>query len=218
MTADEVLSRKMSDATRRLEEEEADARKPYLAMLERERQTKEGMRELAAQAAAKIESREALFKVSGLVKAVNPSFSEREIEVLRFLKAEVLAKGERPADMSDSAHAVFHRDVKAKFNLSGGEYRELVSRFEALGIVDYNVHALDAPNGILHLKSSVTEWVRHIDEEARRKKAEPPNRLDEAKRWAFSKWWIVGPVVVLLVVVWLINQFKPILEWFGLKK
>jgi hypothetical protein len=65
MAGDEILSNKMADANRRMEEEEADARKPYHAMMDRNR-------ELAAQDAAKIEARDvALFTIAGSVKAMN---------------------------------------------------------------------------------------------------------------------------------------------------
>jgi hypothetical protein len=144
------------------------------------------------------------------------SFNDRENEVLRFLKAEYLAKGERPATMHDKG--TVHPDVIAKFNLSLSEYKEIVSRFEALGIVGFNHLAIESPNGLLHIKPLVVEIVRHLDDESLRKQSEPPNLLDKSKRWALSKWWIVGPVMVLLVVVWLINQFRPILEWFGVKR
>lgn len=222
MAGDEILRNKIDDAHRRIEDEEADAKKPYLAMLERERQINERKREAAAQEAAKIKARdEALFAISRSVKAMNPSFSEREIEVLRFLKAEFLAKGERPPTMLDTDKAIFNRDVMARFNMPHSEYVEMMNRFQALGIVDFNKVAMmiEAPNnGLLHVKPSIVEVVRQLDEEVLRKKAEPPNLLDESKKWALSKWWIVGPVILLLVVVWLINQIKPILEWFGVKR
>ena len=92
MAGDEILSNKMADANRRMEEEEADARKPYYAMMDRNR-------ELAAQDAAKIEARDvALFTIAGSVKAMNTSFSEREIEVLRFSRRNFLRRARGPKE------------------------------------------------------------------------------------------------------------------------
>jgi hypothetical protein len=148
-----------------------------------------------------------------------PVFNEHEQKVLRFLKSEFLEKGERPATMHD--RGTVHPDVMTKFNLSSSEYRELIRQFEALGIVDFNPHAIESPNGLLHIKPYVVELVRQLDEEALRNKAQPPpNKLDQAKQWAFSKWWFVAVVIGLAVVTALalfIGNPNTILDHFGIK-
>ena len=125
--------------------------------------------------------------------------------------------------MWDTANAIYHKDVRKKFGLSNGEYLEMIARFKVLGIVDYN--PLDKEQGILHVHAGITEWIRRIDEEAHRKKAEPPpaqpNRMDQAKQWAFSKWSVVIPLIALAVlgaIVLFITNMKTVLDWFGIKK
>jgi hypothetical protein len=62
------------------------------------------------------------------------------------------------------------------------------------------------------------------DKEAIRKKAEPrpaqPNRMDQAKQWAFSKWSPIPLIAVafLIFVVEFIANMKTVLDWFGIKK
>jgi hypothetical protein len=213
MSADEILSRKMAEANRRKEEEEADERKPHLAWLERQRQIDERQRESAAQAvqaAAKNLARdEALF-----VKAMNKSFSEREIEVLRFLKEEFLAKGEKPQGMWDKANAIYHKEVRKKFGLSNVEYLEMIARFMALGIVDYNTS--DTEQGIIHVHAGITEWMRQIDEEALRKKAERRDIVAEVKKWAASKPYLAYPYLFTMLVLFLVGALTAIFAWYGI--
>jgi hypothetical protein len=217
MAGNESLFNKIDDSARRREEEEADERKPLHAMRERQRQIDERQRESTAQTAAKIE---ALFTVAGSVKAMNASFNELEIQVLRFLEVEFVEKGGKP-EMLDGP-ATYHSDVMAKFNLSPSDYRRLIARFRALQIV--NPKFLNAPNGYLEINPCVVEIVRQINEEASQKKEDVPpvpNRMDQAKQWAFSKWYVVIPLIALAVVgtiVLFITNMKTVLDWFGIKK
>jgi hypothetical protein len=107
---------------------------------------------------------------------MHPTFNDREQAMLRFLKAEFLVKGERPATMHSPA--ILNRDVKAHFKMAHSEYVEMMTRFQSLGIVDFNPHVMvdtaTPNNGLLHVKPLVVEIVRQLDEEALRKKAEPP--------------------------------------------
>jgi hypothetical protein len=149
------------------------------------------------------------------------SFNDLEEKVLRFSEAEFLEKGGKPQVMEDPV--TYHRDVMAEFNLSPSEYRKLVARLQALRIV--KPLTLDAPNGYLEIDPCVVEIVRQLDDEALRKKAEPPpappNRMDQAKHWAFSKWSIVIPLIVLAVlgaIALFVTNMKTILDWFGIKR
>jgi hypothetical protein len=140
---------------------------------------------------------------------------------LRFLEAEFVETGGKPEMLGDPVTS--HSDVMEKFNLSPSDYRKLIARFTALQIV--NPVVMDAPNGYLEINPCVVEFVRQLDEEALRKKAEPPpaqpNRMDQAKQWAFSKWYVVIPVIALAVlgaIVLFITNMKTVLDWFGIKK
>ena len=51
--------------------------------------------------------------------------------------------------------------------------------------------------------------------------ATPPDLVESAKRWAFSKLWLVIPGVILLVLlpwcVQIVQGLRTLLEWFGVK-
>jgi len=96
--------------------------------------------------------------------------------MLRFLKAEFLEKGERPATQHDPG--ILNREVKARFVMAHSEYKVMMTRFQALGIVDFSPFVMEDTatpnNGLLHVKPYVVEIVRQLDEEALRIKPAPP--------------------------------------------
>src|SRR6266851_8457623 len=123
------------------------------------------------------------------------SFNELEQRLLRFLKEEFLEKGSRPPTMHDPA--TMHRDVMEKFRLDLTQYREVIARLQHHGIV--RAIAIGAPNGHLQIDPVVVEMVRQLDDRAAQSKPEP-NRMEQAKRYFFKKWWFVALVISLIAI------------------
>ncbi|MFL5244336.1 MAG: hypothetical protein ACJ8FY_19730 [Gemmataceae bacterium] len=145
---------------------------------------------------------------------MEPSFTELEQQLLRFLKEEFLEKGSRPAHML--APATMNRDVMERFSLELPQFREVMARLEYLKIV--RVIGIEAPNGHLQIDPAIVEIVRKVDDQAEQAKHETPNRMDQAKRYFFSKWWFVVFAIVLIVlasVATVVANLKTIREWFG---
>ena len=86
-------------------------------------------------------------------------FSDKEVEVIRFLKEEFLEKGSSPKHMS--APATLNRDVMAKFNLTLPQYREMMAFFETYGIA--SAPTIEASNGCVHIEPIVIDVVRQFD-------------------------------------------------------
>lgn len=149
---------------------------------------------------------------------MEPSFNESEQRLLRFLKDEYLEKGSGPTTSHDPA--TMHRDVMKKFGLDLPQYREIIARFEHYGIVQFNHNAIGAPNGFLCIDPQIVEVVRQLDEQAKQPDSvkEPPNRMEQTKRYFFSKWWFVIPVTLVILVgaiAAFLSHLETILKWFG---
>jgi len=148
------------------------------------------------------------------------SFNELEQRILRFLKDEFLEKGSGPTDMH--APATMHRDVMEEFGLDLARYREVIARLEHYGIVQFNPAAIQASNGHLRINAMIVEIVRQLDEQAEQvtPEDEPPNRMDQVKRYFHGKWWFVVLVIGLIAItaiVTFISNLKTILQWFGVR-
>jgi hypothetical protein len=123
------------------------------------------------------------------------SFNELEQRLLRYLKQQFLDKGNRPPTMHDPA--VMDAAVMEQFGFTPKVYRELLARLEHHGIV--RGIATGAPNGHLHIQPKIVEIVRELDEHAARP-APPPDRMEQAKRFFFRKWWFVVISIGLLTL------------------
>ena len=124
--------------------------------------------------------------------------------VLRYLEQKSIAAG------GGDWVAIMPEDIQKDNGLDAEQCARFIARFRQLGIID----TLDA-GGTLCIKERVCHYVAELDRQP------PPDYLDKAKKWAFSKPWLVFPGIVLLILLpWalgIVQVVKTLLEWFGIK-
>ncbi len=140
---------------------------------------------------------------------MEPSFNKLEERLLRFLKEEFLEKGSKPP--SNHGPATMERDVMEKFGLDPPQYREVMARFEHLGIA--KAIAIGAKYGHVQINPAIVDIVRQLDE---------PNWVAQITRKCFSKKWLarltIGMIVVGVIATFLRNVDTIgtlIQKWFG---
>jgi hypothetical protein len=131
-------------------------------------------------------------------------FDKIDERVLRYLEQKSIAGG--GGDWIDIAP----EDIQNDNGLDADQCARIIARFRQLGIVETL-----AADGTLCIKEVVCHYVAQLDRKP------PPDYLDRAKKWAFSKPWLVFPGIAMLVllpwIVGIVQMVKNLLEWFGVK-
>jgi len=135
-------------------------------------------------------------------------FSDAEVALLRFLKAEYLRNPMQTAkDCPES------RSIVDRFSLGKDAYYAIMARFEDFGWV--SLGARGCGDEFVKVNPGIVEIVEQLANPP------PPDYLEIAKKLTFSKTWLVIPGIVLLIVLpWcivIIQMLKTLLEWFGVK-
>ena len=86
-------------------------------------------------------------------------FSDEAQQLIHFLKAEYLEKGESPQHAS--APGSFHRDVKRRFNWTDAQYREFVAELQSRGLVE--PIELMISNGYLKIRPVIVAAARSLE-------------------------------------------------------
>lgn len=124
--------------------------------------------------------------------------------VLRYLEQKWLAGG--GGDFDD----IMPEDIRKDNGLNADQCARVIARFKQLGIVETL-----AADGTLCIKESVCHYVAELERQP------PPDYLEKAKRWAFSKPWLVFPGIILLILlpwcVGIVQTVRSLLEWFVAK-
>lgn len=147
------------------------------------------------------------------------SFNELEERILRYLAKEYLKNGSQSGTL-DGQGTTFHSDVMKKYKLEYQKCREIIARLEHHEIVKSLPVGIDEPTGFLEISPKVVDIVYQLDEKAKQlaeAKPELPNRIDEMKKYFYSKPWFVGLcliIIVLGIIASLITDLKTILNWF----
>ena len=116
-------------------------------------------------------------------------FSDEAKQLLLFLKAEYLEKGESP-QFAESP-GTFHRDVMGKFNWTIAQYREFVAELQSRGLVE--PIGLTMPNGFLKIRPEIVGVARSLEVQRSREGKSMEGRGSEKRVFighGWSKVWI----------------------------
>lgn len=148
---------------------------------------------------------------------MEPPFSSAEKRVIDCLEAFFVQHGNPTARGSQR---LFRKDIIAQCGLTEEEYRRIINRCEAAGLVEVCGPGYDAE--FVQIDPSISavkhQSDTHIDKPRETATPPPPNKVEGAKAWAFSKWWIVpivGLIAALLLMRQIIEALQVILKWFG---
>jgi len=130
-------------------------------------------------------------------------FDQTDQRVLRYLEKKWISRGGNCFD-------IMPEDIQRDNGLGAEQCARMIARFKQLGILD-DV-SLD---GTLGINDIVCQYVAELERQP------PPDYLDKAKKWAFSKPWLVFPGIILLILlpwcVGIVQMVKSLLEWFGVR-
>ena len=148
---------------------------------------------------------------------MEPPFSSAEKRVIDCLEAFFVQHGNPTVR---GAQRLFRKVIMA-CDLTEEEYRRIINRCEAAGLVEVCGPGYDAE--FVHIDPSISavkhQSDTHIDKPPETVTPPSLNKVEGVKAWAFSKWWIV-PIVGLIAAVLLMRQIiealQVILKWFGI--
>jgi hypothetical protein len=131
-------------------------------------------------------------------------FDTTDKRVLRYLERKCIEGG------GDDWVDIMPDDIMRDNGLNPEKCKRLIARFKQIGIIETL-----AADGTLAIMNLVCHYVAELDRQP------PPDYLQIAKTWAFSKPWLVYPGILLLIILpWCVGLVKVaefIIEWYGVK-